>query len=107
MVANKVKKYNKFIYLCLIVTTLAVTPFFSYDPINIIKLVSLSIFGMVAFFLILINIKFLNILLGKKVATFIWVWNFRRIFRGCWSPNWSFSLFGIGILIFIHNFNWK
>ena len=90
MVANKVKKYNKFIYLCLIVTTLAVTPFFSYDPINIIKLVSLSIFGMVAFFLILINIKFLNILLGKKVATIIYFFIF-----------WLFvSLFlsGFGIL---------
>jgi hypothetical protein len=76
MVKNKIEKYNKLIYWCLIFTTLSVTPFFSYDPVNIIKMVSLSLFGLIAFSLIGINIKFLNKLLGKKAATIIYFFVF-------------------------------
>ena len=76
MVKNKIQKYNKLIYWCLIITTLAVTPFFSYDPVNIIKMVSLSFFGLIAFLLIVINIKFLNSILGKKAATVIYFFIF-------------------------------
>jgi len=83
MVKNKIQKYNKLIYWCLIITTLAVTPFFSYDPVNIIKMVSLSFFGLIAFFLIVINIKFLNTIFGKKAATIIYffiIWLFISLF---------------------------
>jgi len=76
MVKNKIQKYNKLIYWCLIITTLAVTPFFSYDPVNIIKMVSLSFFGLIAFLLIVINIKFLNSILGKRAATVIYFFIF-------------------------------
>jgi O-antigen ligase len=76
MVKNKIEKYNKLIYWCLIFTTLSVTPFFSYDPVNIIKMVSLSLFGLIAFSVIGINIKFLNKLLGKKAATIIYFFVF-------------------------------
>jgi O-antigen ligase len=88
MVSNKIKKYNKLVYWSLISTTLAITPFFSYDPVNIIKLVCLSFFGLIAFFLVIFNKKILKSLLGKKTAIiyFFIFWLFISLF---------FSGFGI------------
>ena len=68
MVNNKIKKYNKLIFWSLISTTLAITPFFSYDPVNIIKLVCLSFFGLIAFSLAIFNTKILKSFLGKKIV---------------------------------------
>jgi len=90
MVSNKIKKYHKFIYWSLISTTLAITPFFSYDPVNIIKLVCLSFFGLIAFFLIIFNTKILSSLLGKKTTTIIYFFIFWLFISMCLS--------GFGIL---------
>lgn len=68
MASNKIKKHDKLIFWSLIFTTLAITPFFSYDPINIIKLVFLSFFGLIAFFLVIFNSKILKSFLGRKLV---------------------------------------
>lgn len=82
MANNKIKKYNKLIFWSLISTTLAITPFFSYDPINIIKLVCLSFFGLIAFSLVIFNTKILKSLLGKKIVIiyFFIFWLFISLF---------------------------
>lgn len=68
MANNKIKKHDKLIFWSLISTTLAITPFFSYDPVNIIKLVFLSFFGLIAFFLVIFNSKILKSFLGRKIV---------------------------------------
>ena len=82
MANNKIKKYNKLIFWSLISTTLAITPFFSYDPINVIKLVCLSFFGLIAFSLVIFNTKILKSLLGKKIVIiyFFIFWLFISLF---------------------------
>lgn len=65
---NKIKKHDKLIFWSLISTTLVITPFFSYDPVNIIKLVFLSFFGLIAFFLVFSNSIVLKSFLDRKLA---------------------------------------
>jgi O-antigen ligase len=45
----KRSSYENILVFALVLTTLIVTPFYSYDPINIPKLVSISTFGFIAF----------------------------------------------------------
>ena len=48
------KSIEKLIISCVAITTLLVTPIFSYDPINVPRFFSLAIFGSVSFFILLI-----------------------------------------------------
>jgi O-antigen ligase len=49
------------------VTTLLVTPFFSYDPINVPRFLSIFVFGLISFFLLLGSKKELLGLMYRKV----------------------------------------
>ena len=48
------KSIEKLLILCVVITTLLVTPTFSYDPINIPRFFTLAIFGSISFFILLI-----------------------------------------------------
>ena len=50
----------------LVITTLGVTPFYSYDPINIFRATAVLVFGLIAIGILLINLK---ILLSKENQT--------------------------------------
>ena len=71
-------RLSSIVLICaLIVTTFGVTPFFSFDPINIFKFSSLSVFGACAIALLIIYRK--QIMLGSvklviAISTLFFVW---------------------------------
>jgi O-antigen ligase len=71
-------RLSSIVLICaLIVTTFGVTPFFSFDPINIFKFSSLSVFGACAIALLIIYRK--QIMLGSVklvivISTLFFVW---------------------------------
>jgi O-antigen ligase len=77
-------------------TTLLVTPFFSYDPINVPRFLSVLVFGLVGFFLLLgskkelLGVKYRNVFVAS--AAFV-IWAFIAMFAS--KINFTDGLFGV------------
>lgn len=93
---NKLESSIGSVLICaLLVTTLIITPTFSYDPINIPKFASLLIFSSGLLTMIILNRSVLILKSRQNVLRIIWIFFAWSIFSFFFTSNKTESLYGV------------